>query len=170
MDEKKYDFDKYLNKPSSRHHYIPRFLLNGFTNSDGLLYIYDKQKDEILKRPRPPKSIFFENDRNTLELNSTTKSSIIEDSLYAEIDKKTSRVIKYYQKEELLKIDFPDEDNSLLLFFLVTLFWRIPKTDYAANNLLDNSIITADGVDVEMIKKDPAFRKVSRARLFKHHI
>ncbi len=90
------DFNKYLKKLSSRHHYIPQFLISGFANSDGLLYLYDKHKDKILKKPRPPKSIFFENDRNTLDLSNTTKTSIIEDFLYKEIDDKTSKVIKYY--------------------------------------------------------------------------
>lgn len=165
-----YDFSNYLNKPSSRHHYIPRFLINGFTNSDGLLYIYDKKKDEILKKPRPPKSIFFENNRNTLELNKTTKSSIIEDLLYAKIDQKTSPITKYYQTEELSKINFQIEDNAIFLFFLITLFWRIPNTDYTASNLMDNFKIIANGIDPELLKRDPVFRKISRATLFKHHI
>ena len=170
MNNETHYFSKYLNTISSRHHYIPKFFISGFANSDGLLYLYDKQKDEIFKNPRSPKSVFFELDRNTLELNSTTKISIIEDLLYKEIDDKTSKIIRRYQNEELSKIDFKTEDAAELLFFLISLFWRIPKTDYAANDLMERSTITTNGIDSEILRRDPAYRKISRAVLFKHHI
>lgn len=164
------DLNKYLESLSFRHHYIPKFLINGFSNSNGLLYLYDKQKDEIFKNPRPAKSIFFENDRNTLHLDDTTKTSIIEDLLYKGIDDRTSKVIKLYQTQEISKIDFNPTDTSTFLFFLISLFWRIPKTDYAANNLMDRAIITTNGIDPEILRNDLAYRKMNRAGLFKHHI
>lgn len=170
MDRDTHDFAKYLKINSSRHHYIPQFLINGFVNSNGLLYIYDKQKDKILHKQRPPKSIFYENDRNTLELDENTKTSIIEDLLYKEIDDRSSKVVKLYQTSELSKVDFNIEDNSTFLFFLISLFWRIPKTDYAANNLIDRSEITTESGDPEILRNDPTFRKINRAGLFKHHI
>lgn len=170
MNIERHEFEKYLNTKSSRHHYIPKFLSTGFANSDGLLYVYDKEKDQILKNPRSPKSIFFENDRNTVELDNTTKTSILEDLLYQGIDDKTSKVIKKYQTDELAKIDFRPEDTAAILFFLISLFWRIPKTDYAASNLMDRATITADGIDPEVLRNDPVYRKISRAGLFKHHM
>jgi Protein of unknown function (DUF4238) len=162
--------DNFFKKNSSRHHYIPQFLINGFTNSNGLLYVYDKQVDKILTKQKPPKSIFFETDRNTVEIKDNIKSSIIEDYLYADIDNKTSKVIKYFQEEELSKIDFKVEDTATLLFFLISLFWRIPKTDYAAEDLMNRSIITSNGIDPEKLRNDPTYRKINRAGLFKHHI
>src|SRR4051812_37185254 len=119
MSNLKPTIDEILKYKSSRHHYIPQFLINGFTNNKGLLYVYDKQADKLLSKQRPPKAIFFENDRNTVEIKATLKSSVIEDCLYAEIDNKTSKVIKYYQTEELSKIDFQIEDTAILLFFLI---------------------------------------------------
>lgn len=163
------DYEKYLEKKSSRHHYIPKFLLNGFTSPDGLLFVYDKHKDEIIKKQRPPKAIFFEIDRNTVEINCNTQSSIIEDLLYFEVDNKTSKVIKQYQTQELSEIDFKIEDTGLLLFFLISLFWRIPKTDFASEDLMARSIITSEGVDSEILRNDPTFKKLSRAGLFSHH-
>ena len=162
--------NKFLEKKSSRHHYIPQFLINGFTDDNGLLHIYDKQSDRILTKQRPSKSIFFETDRNTVEIKDNLKSSVIEDYLYAEIDNKTSKVIKSYQKEELSNIDFQIEDTATLLFFLISLFWRIPKTDYAAEDLMERSVIIAEGIDPELIRNDPTYKKLSRAGLFKHHI
>lgn len=162
--------DELLKKKSSRHHYIPQFLINGFTDENGLLHIYDKQADKILSKQRPPKSIFFEIDRNTVELRDDLKTSLLEDYLYSEIDNKTSKVIKTYQTEDLSKIDFQLEDTAIVLFFLISLFWRIPKTDYAAKDLMERSIITAEGIDPEILRNDPTYRKISRAGLFKHHI
>ncbi len=162
--------DSLVKMKSSRHHYIPQFLIKGFTDNKGLLHIYDKQADKILSRQRSPKSIFFETDRNTVELRDNLKTSLLEDYLYAEIDNKTSKVIKHYQTEELSKIDFQVEDTATLIFFLINLFWRIPKTDYAAEDLMDCSIIAAEGIDPEILRNDPTYRKISRAGLFKHHV
>ncbi len=170
MNSSKPSKENFFEKKSSRHHYIPQFLINGFTNSNGLLHIYDKQHDKILTKQRPPKSIFFELDRNTLEINDNLKSSIIEDNIYAGIDNLTSKIIKHYQIEKLSNIEFKIEETGTLLFFLISLFWRIPKTDYAAEDVMNHSTIISNSVDLEALKNDPAFRKLNRAGLFKHHV
>lgn len=170
MQKDNLDITKYIKNLSSRHHYIPQFLLNGFVNSDKLLYIYDKQKDEILKKPRPPKAVFFENERNTVEIDSLTKTSIIEDLIYKQIDNKTSEIIKQYQTEKLSNIIFKTEDAATVLFFLITLFWRIPKTDYAANDVMDMINIVANGIDPEVLRNDPTYRKLNRTNISIHHI
>jgi hypothetical protein len=163
-------FDKFFKQKSTRHHYIPQFLIKGFTSSNGLLHVYDKEADKVLSRQLPPKSIFFEVDRNSIEIKDMFKSSIIEDYLYTEIDNKTSRVLNYFRTEELSNLQFKIEDTATLLFFLISLFWRIPKTDYAVEDLMKRSIITADGIDPEILRNNPAYKKISRAGLFKHHI
>lgn len=170
MDNLTPDLIKHFEKKSSRHHYIPQFLINGFTDTNGLLFIYDKQIDKILSKQRSPKSIFFEIDRNTIELKGDIKSSILEDSLYAEIDNMSSKVIKYFQTKSLDEIDFKAEDIATLLFFLITLFWRIPKTDYASDGIMDRAIISTTNGDAEQLRNSPAYRKLSRAGLFRHHI
>ncbi|PZF74742.1 DUF4238 domain-containing protein [Taibaiella soli] len=164
------EFGKYLNKKSSRHHYIPQFLINGFKNENGLLYIFDKNKDEILSKPRPPKSIFFENDRNTLQIDEKNTSSILEDSLYSTIDNQISKIIYELQSAPLQKIDLTDEKVSKMIFFLITLFWRIPATDFAADNIFANSKILVDGIELNHMHSDAAMNKINRAGLFKHHI
>jgi len=157
-------------KLSSRHHYIPRFLINGFTNAEGMLYVYDKKKDEIGKRQRSPKSVFFEIERNTIELDKSIKSSVVEDQFYSNLDNTTSQVIKMLQTEELEKINFDVENTSMVLFFMINLFWRIPKTDYAFKDLMDRSTITSDGMDPETLRNDPVYRILNRPGIFKHHV
>ena len=139
MDLESFDFNKYLQKRSSRHHYIPRFLIEGFTNDEGLLYVFDKKKNKILKTPQAPKGIFYERDRNTFELKQGQESSILEDTLYARIDNDASKIIKYFQNENLTKIDFTIENTAQFLFFLIALFWRIPYTDFTVEDLLNRS-------------------------------
>ena len=170
MSDKQFKENDFLKNYSVRHHYIPKFLSSGFTNADGLLFIYDKNKDRILSTPKPPKSIFFEHERNTLEVTSESKSSFIEDFLYSDIDNRASKVIQYYRTAEMAKIDFSTDDSATFLFFLICLFWRIPKTDYAASDLIERAEISATGIDPEILRRDPTFQKLSRAGLFKHHI
>ena len=48
---------------TSNHHYIPRFYLRGFTNDEGLLYLYDKRTGHI--KVTGPGGAFFEIHGNT---------------------------------------------------------------------------------------------------------
>lgn len=164
------DFEKLFKNKSSKHHYIPQFLIKGFVNNEGLLYIYDKARDTIQKKPKSPSAIFFENDRNTIEVTDDLKSSFIEDVLYGDVDNKISKLIKSYQKDDIGVIDHTIEDTTAMQFFLVVLFWRLPKTDHAADDLMTHSEIKAVGIDPEILRQDPTFRKMQRVGLFKHHI
>lgn len=161
--------DKILSSKSTRHHYIPQFLIEGFTNNEGLVYVYDKQRNVILKKPLAPKSIFFERNRNTVEILEGTNSSFLED-IYSKIDTKASRIIKCFQNEDITKIDITQEQAANFLFFLMTLFWRIPFTDFAAQDVWERSEIISPLIDSEIIRKDPFYQKMERAKLFKHTI
>ena len=170
MDVSKLDLSKYMNVLSTRHHYLPQFLLKGFANSDGLLFIYDKRQDKILKKARPPKSIFFENNRNTIEINEETKSSILEDVIYKDIDDKTCQVIKKYQSEKLEKIDFNSEETAKIISFLQFLFWRIPKTDNTVNDLIDRATNASESINFEFLRNDEVFRKFQRIYISAHSL
>lgn len=161
--------DKILSSKSTRHHYIPQFLIEGFTNNEGLVYVYDKQRNVILKKPLAPKSIFFERNRNTVEILEGTNSSFLED-IYSKIDTKASRIIKCFQNEDITKLDITQEQAANFLFFLMTLFWRIPFTDFAAQDVWERSEIISPLIDSEIIRKDPFYQKMERAKLFKHTI
>ena len=163
---------KTLQKNSSRHHYIPEFLSKAFTNNDGKIFVFDKEKNKILERPKVPKSIFFEWDRNTVEVKDGIHSSVIEDCIYSEIDSKASKAIKYFQNEEVRSIDFGMEKVGHLGFFLIALFWRIPHTDKISENVIDRAEIVQgnSSIDAEVFRKDPTFRKFHRTSLADHTI
>lgn len=165
-----FDLDKYKKKKSSRHHYIPQFLIKGFTNSNGVVYVYDKLYGEILRNPKPPRAIFFERDRNTVNLPDDNQSSLLEDVLYKEIDEIGSKVVKYFQNTELSQIDFSNENIGHFLFFLVTLFWRIPLTDFSVDDIVDRSGIESKGIESDVLRNDKAFRKSQRGGIMIHTI
>lgn len=156
-------------KISKRHHYIPQFLISGFTENNKV-FLYDKLKNKILDKSFSPKSIFFENHRNTIKINSIIQSSIIEDKLYSEIDTKCSRVIRKYQESNLNDLKFTNEEIALILFFQVSLFWRIPRTDETYEDIINRTDFKINGVMNENIKSNPEIRKLTRSSLFLHHL
>ena len=148
------NIEKFKKKNSSRHHYIPQFLIEGFTNENGVVYVYDKKRNKILNKPKSPKAIFFETDRNSINLPENEQSSIIEDVLFQEVDNVGSKIVKYFQNTELSKVEFNYDNSAHFLFFLITLFWRIPLTDFTTNELIEQankSTISKDDIDIKKV-------------------
>lgn len=121
---------------SSRHHYIPEFLIKGFTNEDGKIFIYDRKQDRILIKERSPKSVFWEKDRNTMKIGDF-KTSIIEESNYQSIDIRGSEAINFLRNINLKNDTFPIIYAHKLDIFLLNLFWRIPNSDKAYDLIYD---------------------------------
>ncbi|MEH6763466.1 MAG: DUF4238 domain-containing protein [Aequorivita antarctica] len=157
------------NNNSKRHHYIPKFLIKKFCDKGGLLYIYDKKKDIIHSNPRSPKSVLFENHRNTIKIDNQA-SSIIEDELFQILDDTSSKYIKELQTSEIKPSLFSDENLVQLQFFVINLFWRIPKTDYVVEDLINRAKITTDGIDPELLRNDVSWRKLKRIELYNETI
>lgn len=168
MEFEDFNINRFLQKNSSRHHYIPRYLIEGFKNTNGLLYVYDKKHNKILKKPKPPKSIFYEWDRNTVEVTQNKESSILEDYLYSKMDNELSETVKQFQEEELYKIEFTSENTQYFKCFIITLFWRIPYSDFAAEDLMDHATIISPGINPEILRSDSTYRKLQRPGLIPH--
>jgi hypothetical protein len=143
-----------VNKKSSRHHYIPEFLIKGFTNVNGKVYIYDKDKDEIKNKTKSPRGIFFEWDRNTFDFGEK-KSTIIEDNTYGKIDNLGGEAINFLRQLDLSKSDISEEFIYKLQVFILNLFWRIPSTDKLFDIIYEilNSNISVDLKNEEWLKK-----------------
>jgi len=165
--KKNYTPEGILKYNSKRHHYIPTFLIKGFTNSSGKVYVYDKVKDSIEPRQRAPRMVFYDWNRNSVELLSGLWTSALEELVYSNIDIRTSSIIRYFQNEEISKIDFTEERTGIFLFFIISLFWRIPATDLLSADLLRRSEIISSTIDPEILRNDPLVQKYYRARLFK---
>lgn len=154
--------DDFMAYNSARHHYIPQYLIRAFTNSKGMLYVYDKAKDKISKHARPPKSVFYEFDRNTLDLNEKGKTSVVEDRMFSVVDQQLSQVVKYFQKTELELLSFDITNTAHMLVLAINLFWRVPANDELVLSLLRRSDIRINGMSSEQIKEDPVYQKLLR--------
>jgi hypothetical protein len=154
-----------MNNISSRHHYIPEFIIKGFTNQKGKVYIYDKDSDEIKSKTKSPKGIFFEWNRNTLDFGEN-KSTIIEDVTYGKIDNIGSQVIDTLRKIDLSTHDFPMDIVYKLQIFIINLFWRIPNSDELFNIIYE--IINSD-TPIDLKEKD-WLKKHQRTYMFLHTI
>lgn len=157
---------------SARHHYIPKYYIKGFVNPDGLLFVYDKTKDKIIGR-KPPKSIFYEWDRNTIS-NKTEKNSIIEDKLYGYVDSLCSPVFEWYRNQPNIDGIHDKERLGKLKIFAVNLYWRLPVNDKIFDSVWERTKIKLkadNGEEIfdndleDKIKKDLNHKKVARTNL-----
>lgn len=114
---------------SWRHHYIPRFYLNGFTNSSGRFYVYDHARKIIDGRERVPRSYFFERDRNTYELPHGELDDFIETSWYMAFDNQSKFAIEKLKNEGLAAIKDDLRSLSSIIQFISGIFYRIPMYD-----------------------------------------
>lgn len=150
---------------SHRHHYVPQFILKEFADESGMLHVYDKQKKAVIKQKRSTKSIFFEHDRNTIEIGGQPSDNI--EKLYAGLDTELSEGYT-----DLLRRKAFTEDNFFPVMMLFNLLkWRVPVND--AEFEKQNSAlgydelpirILADGKD--LMENPEAFRHLINSELF----
>lgn len=74
---------------SRRHHYIPRFLIDKFSEDGNKVWVYNKEEDRILKSKQSSKSVFFEIGRNNFDLNGQTVDNI--ELMYSKVDNLLSK-------------------------------------------------------------------------------
>ncbi len=79
---------------SKKHHYIPRFYLDGFTNDSSKYFVYDKEADKIWETN--PTNSFAENHRNTGALPNldagTTSFSDAAEAMLAHLDSMAAKL------------------------------------------------------------------------------
>lgn len=112
-------------KRSTKHHYLPRHYLRGFTNETGLFFVYDKCRDKILDKPTTPDAFFFENNLNTVTFPSGESSDFLED-LYTENENRAWDSLDKIRESSPKDSIEPLERMNLFLF-LLTLHWRLPS-------------------------------------------
>lgn len=151
---------------STRHHYIPQFLIKNFTDADGLLHVYNKINDRIVNTRQSPKAIFFERDRNTVDFSGHKLDNL--EKMYAELDGKISPDLQNILSNKSIS---PDELVSVMLL-ASQLKWRVPKIDERfneiKNDLTQNELsisISVKGENTE-VDKD-AIEHIENSDIFK---
>lgn len=133
-------------KKSSRHHYIPKFLIKNFTDLDGLLFVYNKATNKIINTRQSPKSVFFERDRNTVVVGGQKLDSL--EQLYSQLDNKIAVDLKNVLETKKVS---PEELTSIALL-ANQLKWRIPRVDDKFNKIKDD--LTQKDLSINISVKD----------------
>lgn len=159
---------------SSRHHYLPVFYLKGFTDEDGLLNVFGVEDNTLKDKQAPPKSVFFEWDRNTIFLENG-KTDFVEE-MFKQLDNACAIPFEKLKNRASNKVAV--DDLIRFRFFLSVLFWRIPTIDEDYDEFINGltrdelkfRIVDKDGNDApaEVFQthfNDPNFRKAYRVAI-----
>jgi Protein of unknown function (DUF4238) len=122
-----------VNASSTNHHYIPKFFIDGFLNDKGLLWCYDKINDRIKKNPKSSKGVFFEKNRNNININGAIHS-FFEDA-YTVSDNISPLAIKILRREAIDQQLFSELSHHFNVF-LNNLYWRSPNVDLLIANIM----------------------------------
>jgi hypothetical protein len=115
-----------------RHHYLPKFYLNGFCRDD-LLYVYDRKKNEI--RRQPPVNTAIQGNYYTLEDFDGNKDTQIE-AMLSEIEGAASPIIDKATNRTQLSA----QDKEELALFLAFLMNRVPDFEKSINRMEEHLI------------------------------
>lgn len=108
-------------KPKKRHHYIPVFYLNGFTNKDGCLWVYDKDDKPMFESS--PEGIAYENHYFSFITPQGEKDSETVENNISLIEGRFAKVIKKILNSESLK----DDERITFAFFVASMMVRVPN-------------------------------------------
>lgn len=168
-----------MNNRSWRHHYIPKFYLNGFTSDQGKFKIFDVKKNQFIKNGNEfsPESWFFEKDANTL-ISENGASDFLETS-YSKRDSSVADIFNRINASTAeQKYNLTDEDIAHMQYFIGIMYWRIPANFDEIKNIVDRKKLKELGLilqnrvtgakiedeDLEMrIKTDPNFFKFMKS-------
>ncbi|MFY0629201.1 MAG: DUF4238 domain-containing protein [Flavobacteriaceae bacterium] len=121
---------------SQRHHYIPKFIIRGFTNKEGKIAVFDKEKMTIDPIMKSPKQIFFEWDRNSFIIKNE-KTDFVE-KLYSRIENDFAPVHKRITAD-LEKYDLTPLDMFHLISYIGVLYAGLPINDDLMFQIINDS-------------------------------
>jgi len=137
---------------SSKHHYIPKFYLENFTNAEGKFYIYLVKEDRFKKNGElfSPKSHFFEEGGNTIFWEDTANDHL--ELAYAELDSRVANIFNQIKYSNDPGYGLSSKDMPLLQFFVAHLFWRNPVNDEFSQFLLKEIGLGSTGMTLKNLK------------------
>jgi len=108
-------------KPKKRHHYIPVFYLNGFTDKNGCLYVYDKDNKPVFESS--PEGIAYENHYFSFMTPHGEKDSETVENNVMSLEGEFAKVIKKIHNCEDLTVD----DRMIFALFIASMMVRVPN-------------------------------------------
>ncbi|WP_343486354.1 DUF4238 domain-containing protein [Allomuricauda sp. d1] len=156
---------------SRRHHYIPKFLIQGFAGDDGKLAVFDRQKNLLNPSRKYPKQVFYEWNRNLFFVNGKETDFIEE--LFSKIESRFApayhRIISKEKNPEN-----PYFDHFHLIHYLGILFNSLPLNDEKITELVQKStfedfafqIRNKDGSEIPEHKKKEILKRFRQEPAF----
>ena len=147
-----------MNSTSWRHHYIPQFYLNGFTNEDGTFKVYDVKNQRFIRRGKEfrPVSYFYEKNGNLLVTDDGFDDSM--EQRYGKIENDVSLIfntINQSNSEE--KYNINEDDIVKLQFFVSVMYWRIPSNYQEIENIIKQKPLKDLGLILKSTKEKNVF-------------
>lgn len=137
-----------MENESARHHYIPRFYINTFCGPKGNVFINDKTDSRNYEniKSKYPKSIFYEWNRNTYEVEG--EDSTVIEKIYADIENTIApyldRLVNSTGSGHVDVMDVEILRNLIYLGYLTK--WRVPMNDDFVDQL--NSTVSFDDLNI----------------------
>ncbi|MGB3108312.1 DUF4238 domain-containing protein [Sphingobacterium siyangense] len=159
---------------SKKHHYIPKYFINAFTDANKQLFIYDKEKDIIRKNKNTSAGLFFEMHRNSLHLGGEDYLPIFEE-FYCFSDNNFPYVLKLLWSDNP---DLPQDEREHLMahinIFILDLFLRNKNNDRFFDELFERSEIEFENQELneqsDLIREYPGIKQLFRAKLLNVYI
>ena len=127
---------------TKRHHYIPEFFIKGFTGDDKMVSIFNRETGKLDNNRKSPKQVFFEWNRNTVNINGEDNDYI--EKLYQFGETKFSETYRTIIGNQE-SFQFKDFEKLHLIYFISELHWRVPNQDIEFLNHL-NRINSEDSI------------------------
>ena len=138
---------------SHRHHYIPESFQAHFSNSEGKLFRYDKKTGKVSHIGFSPKQLFFEWNRNTVQMRDIPPS--FPETIYQKNETLTAERLNALATEPTASSLLTQDRILGVLGFVATQWVRSPQRDsmFAAKAIerLQNAL-----ADNPSIREDPA--------------
>ncbi|MBI5149263.1 MAG: DUF4238 domain-containing protein [Candidatus Omnitrophica bacterium] len=142
-------------KPKKRHHYIPVFYLNGFTDKNGCLYVYDKDTKPVFESS--PEGIAYENHYFSFMTPHGERDSETVENAIMLWEGEFARIVKKIHDHE----DLTDDDYMVFSFFVASMMIRVP-------NMRDN-IRKATGETIKRMNVFMSSHKENFGRMIKKY-
>ncbi|MCP5386895.1 MAG: DUF4238 domain-containing protein [Novosphingobium sp.] len=108
-----------------KHHYVPQFLLSGWTDGTGRLFCFSRRNGRLVCSRRTPKSTGYESGLYALLADvSGFSRDIVEEKIFARIDDGAAKAVEKLERHERLS----EADHIAWTFFLSSLRVRQPDT------------------------------------------
>ncbi|MBV2228462.1 MAG: DUF4238 domain-containing protein [Sphingobacterium mizutaii] len=164
------DIEELIRLSSKNHHYIPRYYINGFLGNDKEMFVYDKYRDQIRNKKSGSRGVFFEENRNSLQLADNRFISLFEE-IYCLLDDTLPATIKVLTSDaDELTEQLQRDLISSMNIFIVDLFLRNKNNDAFYDEKFSSARVQVLNSHLnhttEEIKSVPGVKQLFRAHLF----